>query len=96
MNDQRDDHSAGVTPAADGTSFGPAASLPMLQARAALLAETRRCFDEHGYWEVETPILSHDIVVDAWLEPFVVVEPASTPRTSGPEISVGRAASGIT
>ncbi|HEY4260162.1 MAG TPA: EF-P lysine aminoacylase EpmA, partial [Schlesneria sp.] len=31
----------------------------------------RRFFDEAGYFEVETPLLSQDIVVDAWLEPFV-------------------------
>ena len=27
--------------------------------------------DDAGYFEVETPLLSTDIVVDAWLEPFV-------------------------
>lgn len=31
----------------------------------------RQFFDEAGYFEVETPLLSSDIVVDAWLEPFV-------------------------
>lgn len=49
----------------------PTASLKMLRQRAALLAVIRRVFDEAGYFEVETPILSSDIVVDAWLDPFV-------------------------
>jgi lysyl-tRNA synthetase class 2 len=49
----------------------PTASLPTLQRRAALVAEIRRHFATAGYFEVETPILSADIVVDAWLEPFV-------------------------
>lgn len=51
--------------------FLPTATLATLQQRARLRAVVRRFFDEAGYWEVETPILSHDIVVDAWLEPFV-------------------------
>ncbi|MFH1264304.1 MAG: EF-P lysine aminoacylase EpmA [Planctomycetota bacterium] len=50
--------------------FLPAASLEMLRLRAELLAEVRRFFDARGFWEVETPLLSHDVVVDAWLEPF--------------------------
>ncbi|MEX2287179.1 MAG: EF-P lysine aminoacylase EpmA [Planctomycetaceae bacterium] len=49
----------------------PTASLEALQQRAALLAELRQFFDSHGYWEVETPILSREVVVDAHLEPFV-------------------------
>ncbi len=50
--------------------FLPAASLETLRLRAHLLTEVRRFFDARGYWEVETPLLSHDVVVDAWLEPF--------------------------
>lgn len=52
--------------------FLPSASLATLRRRARLLARVRRFFDERGYWEVETPILSHDVVVDAHLEPFRV------------------------
>ncbi len=44
----------------------------MLRLRAKTLRAVRRFFDELGYLEVETPILSHDIVVDAHLEPFRV------------------------
>jgi lysyl-tRNA synthetase class 2 len=48
----------------------PTASLEILRQRAQLLDEIRRYFHEQDYWEVETPILSHDILVDAFLEPF--------------------------
>jgi len=44
-----------------------------------LLATVRRFFEAHHYWEVETPLLSHDIVIDAHLEPFSTIwtaEPA--------------------
>ena len=50
----------------------PTAKLTTLRHRALLLAAMRRFFDEAGYFEVETPLLSADIVIDAWLEPFVV------------------------
>ena len=53
------------------TDYLPTASLQTLQHRAALVSWIRRFFDEAGYLEVETPLLSADIVVDAWLEPFV-------------------------
>lgn len=53
------------------TDFHPTASLTTLRQRALLLKAMRRFFDEAGYFEVETPLLSQDIVVDAWLEPFV-------------------------
>ena len=54
----------------DPRDFLPAASLETLRLRAKLLAAVRKFFDVRGYWEVETPILSHDVVVDAFLEPF--------------------------
>lgn len=48
----------------------PTASLAMLRLRAKLLRTVREFFDARGYWEVDTPLLSAEIVVDAWLEPF--------------------------
>jgi len=54
------------------TDFAPTAALDVLQQRALLLAAVRRFFDERGYFEVETPLLSHDVCVDAWLDPFIV------------------------
>ena len=55
----------------DPESFRPTATLGLLQLRSELLAFTRAFFLSHGFWEVETPILSRDVVVDAYLEPFV-------------------------
>jgi lysyl-tRNA synthetase class 2 len=51
-------------------TFRPTASIETLRQRAALLAATRAFFVEHGYWECETPLLSHDVVVDANLDPL--------------------------
>lgn len=49
----------------------PTASLDVLKQRARLIGVMRKTFEEAGYFEVETPILSHDIVVDAHLDPFI-------------------------
>ncbi|QDU35900.1 Elongation factor P--(R)-beta-lysine ligase [Maioricimonas rarisocia] len=55
--------------AGDG-SFLPSADLVTLRRRAILTQAVRTFFDRHGYWEVETPLLSRDICVDAWIDPF--------------------------
>lgn len=52
--------------------FRPTASLDALRARAKLLAFTRRFFDDAGYWEVDTPLMSHERVIDSNIEPFIV------------------------
>ena len=44
----------------------------MLELRAKLLGRLRRFFEERGFLEVETPILSADVVVDRHLDPFAV------------------------
>ena len=59
------------------TDFRPSATLDVLRLRAKLLAFTRRFFDEAGYFEVDTPILSHERVIDPNIEPFVVPWSAS-------------------
>lgn len=51
--------------------FLPTATIATLRQRARLIAIIRDVFDRAGFFEVETPLLSADIVVDAWLEPFV-------------------------
>lgn len=56
----------------------PTASLERLRQRAKLLSAVRRFFDERGYWEVETPLLSHDVCVDTWLDPLCVTRPDPT------------------
>lgn len=48
----------------------PTASLAILQLRARVLQVARDFFHARGYWEVETPILSHDVILDAFLDPF--------------------------
>ena len=42
----------------------------MLRQRAALLQHVRSFFDARDFLEVETPLLSHDTVVDRHLDPF--------------------------
>lgn len=56
----------------------PSASIATLKRRAQLLQRLRQFFDEAGYWEVETPLLSRDTCVDLWLEPFDVSVGAMT------------------
>jgi lysyl-tRNA synthetase class 2 len=70
--------------------FLPTASLETLRLRAKLLDAVRQFFNARSYWEVETPILSHDIVVDAYLEPFAtacLVDAAKGSRGSRTELA---------
>lgn len=52
----------------------PTCQMSMLRLRDSMLWAIRNFFRQRGYLEVETPLLSHDIVVDAHLEPFRVFE----------------------
>jgi len=61
------------------------ASIETLRLRADLLRRTRAFFDERGFFEVQTPLLSADTVVDRHLDPVPVVLPAD-PR----ELQTGR------
>ncbi len=74
------------------TDFRPAASLDVLRLRARLLAFTRRFFDESGYWEVDTPILSHERVIDPNIEPFVTHNSSSEQLSlqTSPEFAMKR------
>lgn len=49
--------------------FLPSARIDVLQQRADVLQQLRRFFDDRGFFEVETPLISHDIVVDRHLHP---------------------------
>ena len=50
----------------------PTATIETLRARADVVRKVRRFFDERHFFEVETPLLSHDIVVDRYLHPVGV------------------------
>jgi elongation factor P--(R)-beta-lysine ligase len=51
----------------------PTASIENLRCRAQLLARVREFFAVHGFLEVETPLLSDDVVVDRNLDPMFTV-----------------------
>jgi elongation factor P--(R)-beta-lysine ligase len=64
------------------SDFGPTASWEHLQRRAELLRRVRSFFDQRGFLEVETPLLSADTVIDRHLDPLSVVL-FSDPRSPG-------------
>src|SRR4051812_242298 len=51
-------------------SFEPAASISALQKRAALLCRLREFFDQRGFLEVETPLLSKEVIPELHIEPI--------------------------
>ncbi|MFQ5733247.1 MAG: EF-P lysine aminoacylase EpmA [Planctomycetaceae bacterium] len=55
----------------DPTHALSSATLDALRRRAELLEAIRGYFRGQGYWEVETPLLGRESVVDAHLDPFV-------------------------
>ena len=52
--------------------FLPTADLETLRLRARVLAVLRQFFELRDYFEVDTPLLSHDRVIDSNIEPFVI------------------------
>jgi len=55
--------------------FAPTASWANLQLRAQILRQLRTFFEERGFLEIETPLLSADTVVDRHLDPIAVTLP---------------------
>jgi lysyl-tRNA synthetase class 2 len=64
-------------------SFGPTAPWDLLQRRALLLRRLRTFFEQRGFLEVSTPLLSADTVVDRHLDPLRVTL-RDDPRNSAP------------
>ncbi|MFK7767624.1 MAG: EF-P lysine aminoacylase EpmA [Mariniblastus sp.] len=62
--------------------FLPTASIENLRRRAQVLASIRRFFDQKNFFEVDTPTLSHDIVVDRYLQPVGISKSDLTGRSS--------------
>jgi lysyl-tRNA synthetase class 2 len=62
-----------------GNDFLPTASWPTLRLRDTLLRKLRGFFHARDFIEVETPLLSADVVVDRHLEPFGVDVPTGSP-----------------
>lgn len=54
------------------TTFRPSVSLEMLRQRHRILQQVRAFFDERGFTEVCTPLLSQETFADRYLEPFRV------------------------
>ncbi|MEX2138397.1 MAG: EF-P lysine aminoacylase EpmA [Pirellulales bacterium] len=63
---------AAITPK-PASDFLPTADWTRLRLRAQLLDRVRAFFNERAFLEVETPILSHDVVVDRHLDPFTTI-----------------------
>lgn len=70
---------------ADRTDWQPTASWQAVRERAKLLGELRQFFDSRGFVEIETPLLSHDTVVDRHLHPLTVRSQVSSSPASSPD-----------
>jgi elongation factor P--(R)-beta-lysine ligase len=73
--------------------FRTTTSLETLRQRAEIIKTIRQFFDQRQFLEVETPLLSHDTVVDRYLDPFEVqVAPNARPMylQTSPEFGMKR------
>ena len=53
-------------------SFRSSATIDSLRQRAKIVRDIRQFFDARDFFEVDTPVISHDIVVDRNLEPISI------------------------
>ena len=54
------------------SNFKTSATIDTLKRRAEILSSIRSFFDLRDFFEIETPLVSHDIVIDRHLEPIPV------------------------
>src|SRR5690606_10378298 len=64
-----------VERAVQGHDYLPAITRERLIERARMPRQIRQYFEPQGFLEVETPLLSRDIVVDRHLDPLPVILP---------------------
>lgn len=60
--------------------FFPSAPLENLRFRARLLVQLRNFFSKRGFFEVSTPVMASETVVDVHLDPFRLILPANPQR----------------
>ncbi|MEE2685828.1 MAG: EF-P lysine aminoacylase EpmA [Planctomycetota bacterium] len=70
--DESEQESVEKAASSPAPSFQSSAGLEMLRQRAALVRRSREFFDQRGFMEVETPLVSRDTVVDRHIEPVPV------------------------
>jgi elongation factor P--(R)-beta-lysine ligase len=73
-----------------GEAWRPSATLEVLRQRALILRQLRAFFDAEGYWEVETPLLSRDVCIDASIDPFAVTAGSTMFLQTSPEFALKR------
>lgn len=71
--------------------WNPTASIGTLRNRALIIRQIRAFFEKADYWEVETPLLSRESIVDAWIDPMSVpVESGNFYLQTSPEAHMKR------
>ena len=62
-------------------TWRPTTSVELLRQRAILYRRVRSFFDDRDFFEVETPLLSNDVVVDRYIEPIGITKTSVTGAT---------------
>lgn len=73
-----------------GEAWRPSAAVEVLRQRAMILRQLRAFFIAEGYWEVETPLLSRDICIDAAIDPIDVSAGQPMYLQTSPEFALKR------